>query len=190
MPEMYFLNQKLKNITFLIVLPIHSFYYVTVIFLRQFFFNCHIIFPHHKFYWDTLKSSPLWIIIWQFTASSVKGYQPPPPSLFEPSPLITRIPPFLKISHLPTLPANRSFQVFLINRNATKKLSSINTIHVKQQNNVGFFIFKFHSKVDASNIYINKSYARQCLYIRCIYYMEGFSHPFSFFVVSKGTLNV
>ena len=44
-------------------------------------------------------------------------------------------PPFLKISHPPscppTLPANPSSQVFLINRNATVKLSSINTIHVK-----------------------------------------------------------
>ena len=28
-------------------------------------------------------------------------------------------PPFLKILHLPTLPANRSSQVFLVNRNAT-----------------------------------------------------------------------
>ena len=59
---------------------------------------------------------------------------------------ITRIchpPPFLKILHSPTSPANLSSQVFLFNRNATVKLSSINTIHVKQKHNVGFFIFKF-----------------------------------------------
>ena len=53
------------------------------------------------------------------------------------NPLFENHPPphFLK-SHIPppappTLPANPSSQVFLINRNATVKLSSINTIHVK-----------------------------------------------------------
>ena len=61
---------------------------------------------------------------------------PPPPTLFKiPSPpKKNRIPQFLKIPippPPPTLPANQSFQVFLINRNATMKLGSINTIHVK-----------------------------------------------------------
>ena len=59
---------------------------------------------------------------------------------------INPLPPFFKIPHPPTLPANWSSQVFLINRNATVKLSSINTIHVKQQHNVGFFIFRFTLK--------------------------------------------
>ena len=54
-----------------------------------------------------------------------------------------------------TLPTNQSFHVFLINRNATVKLSSINTIHVKQQHNLGFFIFKFTLKYMLGNVYIN-----------------------------------
>ena len=45
------------------------------------------------------------------------------------------------------------------------KLSSINTIHVKQEHNFGFFIFKFTLKYMLSNVYINKIHARQCLYI-------------------------
>ena len=66
-----------------------------------------------------------------------KGVSTPPPTLFKiPSPpKKNRIPQFLKIPIPPpippTLPANQSFQVFLINRNATMKLGSINTIHVK-----------------------------------------------------------
>ena len=60
---------------------------------------------------------------------------------------ITRISSY-PISHppSPTIPANRSSQVFLINRNATVKLSSIDTIHVKQKYNVDFFIFKLTLK--------------------------------------------
>ena len=52
-------------------------------------------------------------------SQSIKGYQPTSP--------ITRIPRFLKP---PMLPPHR--QIFLINRNKTVKLSSINTIHVNQ----------------------------------------------------------
>ena len=40
------------------------------------------------------------------------------------------------------------------------KLSSMNTIYVKQQN-VGFFIFKFILKYMLYNVYINKIRARQ-----------------------------
>ena len=65
---------------------------------------------------------------------------------FQNHPPITRITLFLKIPPSPTLPANWSSQVFHINKNATVKLSSINTIHVKEHNNVGFFIFKFFLK--------------------------------------------
>ena len=59
-----------------------------------------------------------------------------PPHPFQNSlpPKKNRIPQFLKIPIPPlppTLPVNQSFQVFLINRNATMKLGSINTIHVK-----------------------------------------------------------
>ena len=109
-----------------------------------------------------------------------KGVSTSPPYFKIISP-ITRIPPFLKIPHPPTLPANQSSQVFLINRNATVKLSSINTIHVfLQQHNVGFFIFKFPLKNVLGNVYINKVHARQCLYIISLYCREGFSHPFKF----------
>ena len=61
-------------------------------------------------------------------------------------PPLLGLPYFLKSPHPPTLPANWSSQVFHINKNATVKLSSINTIHVKEHNNVGFFIFKFFLK--------------------------------------------
>ena len=73
-----------------------------------------------------------------------------------------QVPPFFKISHPPTLTANRSSHVFLINRNATVNLSSINTVHVKQQNNVGSFIFKCSLKYMLGNVYINNIYARHC----------------------------
>ena len=68
---------------------------------------------------------------------------------FQNHPPIIRIPPpFLKIPHPLPLPYRQighpKFSLFfLINRNATVELSSINTILVKQQHNVGFFIFKF-----------------------------------------------
>ena len=75
-------------------------------------------------------------------SSSVKGYQPH----------FKIIPHFLKS---PTLPTSRSSQLLLINRNVTVKLSSINTIHVKQQHNVGFFIFKFTLKYMLGNVYIS-----------------------------------
>ena len=81
-------------------------------------------------------------------------------------------------------------QIFLINRNATVKLGSINNIHVKQQHNVSFFIFKFTLKYMPGYVYINKTHAKQCLYIINLYYSEGFSHDFNFFVVSEGILHV
>ena len=83
-------------------------------------------------------------------------WDPPPPPP----------PPFLKIPHPLTLPTNRSFQVFLNNRNATVKLSSINTV-------LGII------KCMLSNVYIISLYCR-----------DGFSHPFIFFVLSKGILHV
>ena len=63
------------------------------------------------------------------------------------------MPLFLKIPHSPvTSPTNRPFEVFLIDRNATVKLSSINTILIKQQHNAGFFIFKFILKYMLDNV--------------------------------------
>ena len=53
--------------------------------------------------------------------------------LFQNHPPVLGSPSFLKIPHHSTIPVNGSYQVFLINRNATVKLSSIKTIHVKQQ---------------------------------------------------------
>ena len=55
--------------------------------------------------------------------SPYRGITPRPPAPFQNYPPVTS----------PALPVNRSSQVFFINRNATVKLSSINTIHVKQQ---------------------------------------------------------
>ena len=52
------------------------------------------------------------------------------------------------------LPTNRPSQVFLVNRNATMKLNSINPVHVKQQNNVALFIFKFTLKYMLGSVYI------------------------------------
>ena len=78
------------------------------------------------------------------------------PSHFKVIPPLPGSLPFFKISHAPTLVTNRSFQVFLIDGNATVKLSSINTIHVNQQHYVGFFIFKFTLKYMLGNVYINK----------------------------------
>ena len=92
---------------------------------------------------------------------SVKGYQP---YISKSSLPLLGSPSFLKISpplpHPPTLPADWSFQVFLINRNATVKLISINTMHVKQHQNIVFFIFKLTLKYMLGNIYINKIHAR------------------------------
>ena len=103
---------------------------------------------------------------------------------------VTRIHSFLKIPHPPTLSANPSSQVFLTNRNTTVKLSSINTIHVKQQHNVGFFIFKFTPKFMLGNVYINKIHVRHCLYIIRLYCREGFFHSLNFFFASKGILHI
>ena len=52
------------------------------------------------------------------------------------------------------LPINRPTQVFFINRKETVKVNSINAAHVKQQHNVGFFIFKFTLKYMLGNVYI------------------------------------
>ena len=98
---------------------------------------------------------------------------------------ITRIPPFFKILHPFTLPGNMSPQVFLNNRNATVKLSSINTIHVKQRHSNDFFNFKLTLKYMLGNVYINKTNARQCLHIISLYCREVLFHPFNFFVVFK-----
>ena len=77
---------------------------------------------------------------------SAKGYHSPsyPVHHFKTIPPLQGPLSFLKIPHLPTLLANRSSQVFLINRNATVKLSLINTIHVKL----------FYKKNLVDNVYI------------------------------------
>ena len=77
------------------------------------------------------------------------------------------------------------------------KLSSINAIHVKQQHNGGFFIFKFTLKEMLGNVSTDEIHARQCSYIISLYYREGFSHIFQWsnfqlisicYYVSKGIL--
>ena len=66
----------------------------------------------------------------------------------------------------------------------------MSTINVKEQHNVGFFIFKFTPKFMLDNVYINNVHARQCLYIMSLYYREGFFYAFNSFVVSKGTIHI
>ena len=108
-------------------------------------------------------------------SQSVKGYQP----------LISKSCSILKITH--SSPPYRLIghnQVFLIDRNVTVKLSSIKTIHVKLQHNVGFLNFKDTLKYMLVNVYMNKMNVRKWLYT------GGFFHAFNFFVVSKGILHV
>ena len=52
------------------------------------------------------------------------------------------------------------------------------------------FFFKFTLKYMLVNVSINKIHARQCLYIISSYFRGGFSHPFNFFIVSKGILHI
>ena len=116
-------------------------------------------------------------------SQSIKGYHPaiskscPPPRHFLKFPIP---PPYRQIGH-PKFSLLTEMQL---------KLNSINTIHVKQQTNVGFLIFKFTLKYMLGNVYINKIHARQCLYIISLCCREGFSHSFNFFVVSIGILHV
>ena len=52
------------------------------------------------------------------------------------------------------------------------------------------FFFKFTQKYMLGNVSVNKIHTRQCLYIISLYFREGFSHPFTFFIVSKGILHI
>ena len=63
-------------------------------------------------------------------------------------------------------------------------LSLINTIHVKQQHNVCFFIFKVTLKYMFGNVYINKIHALGNVHIEWVYIIE------KVFVVSKGILHI
>ena len=49
----------------------------------------------------------------------------------------------------------------------------MNTIHLKQQHNIGFYIFKFTVKY-ILDVYINKIHARKCLYNKFIFYGRFF----------------
>ena len=104
---------------------------------------------------------------------SITRTLPPPPT------------PIFKNTSSPILPENRLYQVSLL----TEMQLSAN-IHVAQQHNLGFFIFKFTLAYILGNAYINEIHARQCLYIMSIYFREGFSYPFNFFVISEGILHV
>ena len=97
-----------------------------------------------------------------------------------PLPISKSFPPISQNPLSPSLPANQSSHVFLVNRNATVKLSSTNTIHVKQQHNLGFFIFKITLNYMLSNVCITKIHPRHCLYIS-LYHRDNFSHFFNFF---------
>ena len=57
----------------------------------------------------------------------------------------------------------------------------MNTTLVKQQQKVGFFIFKFTRKFMLDSVYINKIHAPEFLYIISLYYYrEGFFPCFQF----------
>ena len=115
--------------------------------------NFYELWQQHKQF-KTMEMSEVWPDSFDEGIVCVGVSTSPPPFQNHPSPLLGS-PPFFKIPHPPTSPANRSSQVFLINRDATVKLSSINTIHVKQQHNVGFFSFQFFLKYMLGNVYIN-----------------------------------
>ena len=92
-------------------------------------------------------------------------------------------PHFLK-SPIPHLIGKSIIQVFLINRSATMKLSLRNTIHVKQQHNVGLFICKFTLKYMwgiikymLGNVYIISFYCREGS-ISLLYPKESFKCNF------------
>ena len=90
------------------------------------------------------------------------------------SPYILKSPP-APPTHPPTLRTNWRSQVFLTDRSTTVTLSSINTIHVKQQCWFFYFqIFKFTPKYMLVNVYINKIHSRQCLYIISLYCRKVF----------------
>ena len=74
-------------------------------------------------------------------------------------------PRFLKILHSQTLQTNQ--------KNTTVRLISVSTIHLKQQHNVSFYIFKFIVKY-ILDVYINKIHARKCLYDKFILYGRFF----------------
>ena len=129
--------------------------------------------------WLIVKNGVSLSLFWRYYFRIVhKGLSNLLPLSKSSTPPITRIPPFLKIPQFPHLNGKSAI--------STVKLSSMNTIHVKQQHNVGFIIFKFTLKYMLGNVYINKIHARQCLYIISLYCREGLPHPFNFFVVSKG----
>ena len=140
---------------------------------------------------DVNLFTSVWTMLWRqqkflMNYKVRKGVSPPIPFI---SKSLLGSTPFLKIPHPPSLATNSSSLFghrFSLSTETTVKLSSVNTIHVKQQQNVGFFIFKFTLKHMLGNVYINKIHARQCLYIISLYCRECFSHPFNFFVVSKG----
>ena len=112
-----------------------------------------------------------YIVVKMTGSQSLKGYQP----LISKSCSILRIthpsPPYRLIGHN---------QVFLIDRNVTVKLSSIKTIHVKLQHNVGFLIFKYTLKYMLVNVYINKMNIRKWLYIISYIIGEVFFPCFQF----------
>ena len=83
-------------------------------------------------------------------------YQPLPHFKIIP-PLLGSPPPFLNIRHPPPYRQIVHHKFSLLIEMQPVKLSSINTIHVKQQHNVGFFIIKFILKRMLGNVFVNKT---------------------------------
>ena len=94
------------------------------------------------------------------------------------------IPPLLGFPHFLKFSIPPPYQQIGHPKFSLSKQMQINTVHVKQQHTVDFFIFKFTLKYMVGNVYINKIHARQCLYIS-LYSREGFSHPLNFLLYPK-----
>ena len=95
-----------------------------------------------------------------------------------PTPVPPPHPPIFKNTSSPTSPENRLYQVSLLT-----EMQLLTNIHVTQQHNLGFFIFKSTLAYILSNVYINEIYARQCLYIMSICFREGIP------IISEGILH-
>ena len=96
-----------------------------------------------------------------------------------PAPTPPPHPPIFKNTSSPTSPENRLYQVSLLT-----EMQLLTNIHVTQQHNLGFFIFKSTLAYILSNVYINEIHARQCLYIMSICFREGIP------IISEGILHV
>ena len=132
----------------------------------------------------------VWCIVRKGVSTPPFQNHPPLPVLGSPHFLKSPIsPPSQQISH-----PKFSF----INKNATVELSSINTIHVKQQHNVDFLIFKFSLKCSFTEKTVWEVYFKYTLIILHLHFLikevsNNFFNQwilFSYLGKSKKTLKI